>query len=182
MAHSGTKLMLFELSRDMQSTYYGHGRKWPSITIIQYRGSISWWHHQMETFSALLAICVGNSPVPGEFPHKGQWRGALMSSLICARINGWVNNRKAGDLRRNGAHYDVIVMKSGYINYMKVTVLTICRACRYHLMASLIARFMGPTWSSPGASRTQVGPIWATWKLLSGLLQICCKSSVYVMK
>ena len=27
-----------------------------------------WWRHQMETFSALLAICVGNSPVPGEFP------------------------------------------------------------------------------------------------------------------
>ena len=42
--------------------------------------------------------------------HKGQWRGALMFSMICARINGWVNNRKAGDLRRHRAHYDVIVM------------------------------------------------------------------------
>ena len=29
-----------------------------------------WWRHQMETFSALLAICVGNSPVPGEFPTQ----------------------------------------------------------------------------------------------------------------
>ena len=119
---------------------------------------------------------------PRWIPAQRPVMRSLMSSLICARINGWVNNRKAGDLRRNGAHYDVIVMKSGYINYMKVTVLTICRACRYHLMAFLIARFMGPTWSSPGASRTQVGPMWATWKLLSGLLQICCKSSVYVMK
>ena len=27
----------------------------------------SWWRHQMETFSALLAICAENSPVPGEF-------------------------------------------------------------------------------------------------------------------
>ena len=27
-----------------------------------------WWRHQMETISALLAICAGNSPVPGEFP------------------------------------------------------------------------------------------------------------------
>ena len=43
-------------------------------------------------------------------PHKGQWRGALMFSLICTRINGWVNNREAGDLRRHRAHYDVIVM------------------------------------------------------------------------
>ena len=29
--------------------------------------TLSWWRHQMETFSALLAICAGNSPVPGEF-------------------------------------------------------------------------------------------------------------------
>ena len=36
---------------------------------------------------------------PGNSPHKGQWRGALMFSLTCAWINGWVNNRKAGDLR-----------------------------------------------------------------------------------
>ena len=43
-------------------------------------------------------------------PHKGQWRGALMFSLICARINGWVNNGEAGDLRRHRAHCDVIVM------------------------------------------------------------------------
>ena len=65
---------------------------------------IAWWRHQMETVSALLAICAGNSPVPG------QWRGALMFSLICVWIKGWVNNREAGDLRRYQGHYDVIVM------------------------------------------------------------------------
>ena len=43
-------------------------------------------------------------------PHKGQWRGALIFSLICAWINGWVNNREAGDFRRNRTHYDVNVM------------------------------------------------------------------------
>ena len=32
-------------------------------------------------------------------PHKGQWRGTLMFCLICVWINGWVNNREAGDLR-----------------------------------------------------------------------------------
>ena len=30
----------------------------------------TWWRHQMETFSALLAICAGNSPVSGEFPAQ----------------------------------------------------------------------------------------------------------------
>ena len=53
---------------------------------------------------------IHRSPV--NFPHKGQWRGALMFTLICARKNGWVNNGEAGDLRRYLAHYDVIVMGS----------------------------------------------------------------------
>ena len=139
-----------------------------------------WWRHQMETVSALLAICAGNSPVPGEFPaqrpvtqgfdvffglrpdkqlskqswgwwfqtpshslwrhrnageyhdnvikwkhfppcwpfargiyrspvyspHKGQRRGALIVSLICASPNGCTNNRDTDDLRRHCA-YDV---------------------------------------------------------------------------
>ena len=43
-------------------------------------------------------------------PHKGQWRRALMYSLFCARINSWVNNREAGDLRRHHADYDVTIM------------------------------------------------------------------------
>ena len=34
----------------------------------------------------------------------------VMFSLICAWINGWVNNRETGDLRRHRPHYDVIVM------------------------------------------------------------------------
>ena len=46
---------------------------------------------------------------PGNFPHKGQWRGALIF-FICAWINGWLNNREAADLRRHRAHYDATVM------------------------------------------------------------------------
>ena len=51
---------------------------------------------------------IHRSPVNS--PHKGQWRGALVFSLICVWINGWVNNGEAGDLRRYRAHYDVTVM------------------------------------------------------------------------
>ena len=43
-------------------------------------------------------------------PYKGQWREALMCSLICPWVHGWINNREAGDLRRHRAHYDVTVM------------------------------------------------------------------------
>ena len=75
------------------------------------RWIITWWRHQMETFSASLALygVIHRSSVNS--PHKGQWRGALMFSLICAWINSWVNNCETGDLRRHRAHYDVIVMK-----------------------------------------------------------------------
>ena len=92
---------------------------WSSLHIILWRAhntcenprvQISWWRHQMETFSALLAFCAGDSSVLVNFPHKDQWRGALFFSLICARINDWVNNREVGDLRRHHCHYDVNVM------------------------------------------------------------------------
>ena len=50
---------------------------------------------------------IHRSPVNS--PQKGQWRGALMFSLICAWTNGLPNNREAGDLRRHCAHYDATV-------------------------------------------------------------------------
>ena len=52
---------------------------------------------------------------PVNSPHKGQWRGAFIFSLICAWIDGWVNNREASDLRRHRAHYDVTVMNTKHI-------------------------------------------------------------------
>ena len=71
-----------------------------------------WWRHQMETFSALLPICAGNSPVPGEFPTQ---RPVTLSFGVYFDLRPnkwWVNNREAGDLRRHRHHYEVIVMKS----------------------------------------------------------------------
>ena len=59
--------------------------------------------------------------------HKGQWRGALMLTLICARINGWANNGEAGDLRRHLAHYDVIVMTVGRLRLPHAHEWTISR-------------------------------------------------------
>ena len=79
-------------------------------------------------------------------PHKGQWRGALMFSLICAWINGWVNSRKAGDLRRHRAHYDVIVMihwrqglysLSGRTSYRKISWSLDVASFEFKLVQSL---------------------------------------------
>ena len=84
---------------------------------------MTWWRHQRETFSALLALWAGNSPVTGEFPHKGQCRRALMFSLIWAWKNGWANNRDADDLRHHHAHYDVTVMISVYRNNIHICIV-----------------------------------------------------------
>ena len=64
----------------------------------------------MEAFSALLAICAGNSPIPGEFPAQ---RPVTRSFHVFfdLRLNKPLrNNREAGDLRRYRPHFDVIVM------------------------------------------------------------------------
>ena len=62
--------------------------------------------------SALLALCEGNSPVPGEFPSQRPVTRSfnVFCDLRLKQHNNWVNNGDAGDLRRHRAHYGVIVM------------------------------------------------------------------------
>ena len=127
---------------------------------------VSWWRHQMETFSALLAICAGTSP------HKGQWRWALMFSLIGAWINGSVNNHEAGDLRRHRAHYDVIVMiidtlhieasspsslHSGTVN----RGIDLAMHCKSNIPDSKFqGANMGPIWGRQDPGGPHVGPMY----------------------
>ena len=66
------------------------------------------WKH----FPRNWPLLRGNHRLPTNSPQEGQWRGALMFSLICGWTNDWVNNRDAGDLRRHRAHYDVTVISS----------------------------------------------------------------------
>ena len=73
--------------------------------MILHDDVIKWKH-----FPRYWPFARGIHRSPVNSPHKGQWRGALMFSLNWAWINGWINNREAGDLRRYRAHYDVIVM------------------------------------------------------------------------
>ena len=75
---------------------------------IQKHGDVFKWKHSPRYWPFVRGI--HRSPVNS--PHKGQWRGALMFSLICVWINGWVNNGEAGDLTRHRTHYDVTVTRS----------------------------------------------------------------------
>ena len=72
-----------------------------------------WWHDDVikwKHFPRNWPFVRGIHRSPVNSLHKGQWRRALMFSLICVWVNDWVNNRKAGDLRRYRVHYDVTVM------------------------------------------------------------------------
>ena len=71
---------------------------------------ITWWRHQMEAFSALLAICAGNSPVTGEFPVQRPVKRRFDVFFDLRLNDGCVNTREASDLRCHRAHYDVTLM------------------------------------------------------------------------
>ena len=86
----------------MEPLPHQRGKYWFS----EHDGVIKWQH-----FPRYWPFVRGIHRSPVKSPHKGQRRGALMFSLICASINRWVNNGEAGDFRRCRTHYDVIVMK-----------------------------------------------------------------------
>ena len=73
-------------------------------------------------------------------PHKGPWHRALMFSMICAWINGWVNIGEAGDLRHHCTHYDVTVVLCFVLcpicwcSYYSSNVLLLTHLCdwKYH--------------------------------------------------
>ena len=77
------------------------------IFTLQSRYSVIKWKH----FPYYWPFVQGIHRSLLNYPHKGQWRGALMFLFMYAWINGWVNNQDTGDLRRHRPHYDITVMK-----------------------------------------------------------------------
>ena len=79
----------------------------------------------METFSALLAFCAGNSTVTGEFLAQRPVRRGFDVSFDLRLNKEWRNNREAGDLRRHRAHYDVSVMMDIYHMWLPFRMLNL---------------------------------------------------------
>ena len=86
---------------------------WFTNAMDQHDDVIKWKH-----FPRYWPFVLGIHRSPVNSPHKGQWGWALIFSLICVWINGWVNNREAGDLIRYRAHYDVTVMVSIIVQFV----------------------------------------------------------------
>ena len=93
-----------------KSMLFCHQWSFVVLTWEQFHCNCSWWRHQMETFSALLAICAGNSSVPGEFPAQRPVTRSF-DVFFDLRQNKRLSKQSWGWwLRRKRAHYDVIVM------------------------------------------------------------------------
>ena len=81
--------------------------RWGPITGIscEHDDIIKWKH-----FRRYWPFVQGIHWSPMNSPHKGQWRGAWMFSLICAWTENWVNTWDTGDLRCHRSHYDLNIM------------------------------------------------------------------------
>ena len=81
---------------------------------IDLTGIVLLWRHdgviKWKPFPRYWSFVSGIHRSPVESPHKGQWHGALVLSLICIWTSGWANNRDLDDLKCHGTHYDVAVM------------------------------------------------------------------------
>ena len=113
------------------------GRIWLQIAVVksaiqtqQYHDDVIAWKY----FPRYWPFVRGFHRPLVDSSHKGQWRGALMFSLICARTNDWLNNAEVGDLRRHHTHYDVTVIilhKSNAVAYVSESsgvILWICNS------------------------------------------------------
>ena len=107
-------------------------------------------HDDVIIFRVTGHLC-GEFTSPVNSPHKGQWRRTLMFSLISVWINGWVNNREAGDLTRHRGHYDVTVMLAvEWLQENAGTTMVIqwkcegCKMCRVQDPVSLISKTLTP--------------------------------------
>ena len=99
---------ILKFQTNIGSACLGHGKGTCGLNgkSLGFHDDVIKWKHFPRYWPFVRGI--HRSPVNSSL--KGQWRGALMFSLICARINGWVNNGEAGDLRRYRVHCDVMTM------------------------------------------------------------------------
>ena len=121
----------------------------------------SWWRPQMETLPALLALCEGNPPVTSGFPHKGQWRGTLVFSLICERLSRQSRCRWFETPSRSlWCHCNVMII---YLEWWRDNVITHlvvseCQDCQWNNVGDgRYERCVHMTWHIRGPALVAVG-------------------------
>ena len=111
--------------------------------------------HCFDVFVCVVPIIPPATRFSGEIENV-----AIHVALICGNVKTVLKNI------RTNANAPFAIRRI-------TTVMVLLHVNATSALYPLIARFMGPTWGPPGADRTQVGPMWATWTMLSGSL--CCQ-------
>ena len=97
-----------------------------------------WWRRQMKRFSVLLALCEGNPTITGGFPSQRP----VTRIFDVFWTNGWPNSREAGDLRRHGTHYDLLLQDVLMRRFVKKYIFPLLNpllhakgCCKFHYKA-----------------------------------------------
>ena len=115
--------------------------------------------HNMNFITKPFAIANGWS-------NNGDYAYIDLQSTQLPQIDLWLNVIKFQSTVTTPVMISPGIYPKFHLLFLFYTERTV-RVCICN--ASLIARFMGPTWGPSGADRTQVGPMLASWTLLSGL-------------
>ena len=101
--------------------------KWPDEERMT---KFTWWRHQIETFSTLLAICAGNSPVPGEFPAQRPvtrgfdvFFGLRPNKRLSEQWWGWWFETPSSPLWRHYNESDIQILNIEKDENMKITAV-----------------------------------------------------------
>ena len=112
---------------------YGLSKPYPPGLFHSLHDDVIKWKH----FPRYWPSVRGIHRSPANSPHKGLWRRSLMFSLNCAWINGWANNREAGDLRRHRVHHNVTVMQGNGSHGITLKDMGKCLEALAHVSHSL---------------------------------------------
>ena len=115
---------------------------YPSASVMIMKKSR--WRHHMETFSALLALCAGNSPVTGEFPSQRPvtWSFDVFFDLclnkrFSKQSGGWWFETPSRSLYHNDQETD---------QYQTATIVTFLQTCMQYLKDSNISDLNNGSW------------------------------------
>ena len=122
------------------------------------------WRHQMETFSALLAISAGNSPVPGEFPTQRPvtlsfdvFFDLRLNKRLSKQLWGWWFESQSSSLWRNrdAFNYNICTRCSsrycGLVYHVPMNGITMrCTLCHQHILIinCMPVTSVHPNWST----------------------------------
>ena len=120
-------------------------------TLLIHLAVSAWWRHQTEAFCALLAICAGNSPVPGEFPTQRPatrsfdvYFDLCLNKRLCKQSWGWWFEALLCPSWRQSNVTDKQTNWGYMVSRLKQTIVYVTFAPKRHLDLICVITFIFP--------------------------------------